>query len=458
MPSVSSILNLGAQALIAAQNQINVTSNNISNAATEGYTRQRAVVEPNAPTYFTYGAMGSGVSMRDVQRIRDVYSDRTFRRETGGAGLANGRFELLSRVETLFNEPGELGLSNQIDTFLNRWSELATNPTDSTVRSLVRQSGEELAGGFQRISGQLDQIRQEGEARLTEAVDRVNALSEEISRLNREIIAIEATGISAPELRDSRDRAVDEMSALVGIETSERDDGSLGVTLQGYTIADRDDFARIEVRTSAGSVGVGIEGRTGFVPTVGGRVAGLLTGINEDVAGTRARLDEMAAALVSEINAVHNSGMSPNGSTGIDFFDPSGTTASALALSADIRADLDNLAAGTPDGSSQYRAGANDVALGIAALRDNPAAALGMPFSESYRGLVSDLGMTLRSSQDAGQVASTLANNAASRRESLGGVSTDEELVKLIQYQSAYQAAARVITTADELLETLLTI
>lgn len=458
MPSVSSILNLGAQALIAAQNGINVTSNNISNAATEGYTRQRAVVEPNTPTYYPYGAIGSGVSMRDVERIRDVYSDRTFRRESGGAGFADGRFQLLSRVETLFNEPGELGLSSQIDTFLNRWSQLATNPTDSTVRSLVRQSGEELAGGFQRINGQLDQIRQEGEVRLAEAVDRINALSEEISRLNQEIIAIEATGISAPELRDSRDRAVDEMSGLAGVETHERDDGSIGVTLQGYTISDRDTFTRIEIRTSAGNVGVGIEGRTGFVPDVGGRVGGLLAGLNEDVAGTRARLDELAAAIVAEVNAVHSTGTSPNGSTGIDFFDPSGTTAAAFALSADIRADLDNLAAGTPDGSGQYRAGVNDVALGIAGLRDNPAAALGAPISESYRGLVSDLGMTLRSSQDAGQVARTLADNAASRRESLGGVSTDEELVKLIQYQSAYQAAARVITTADELLETLLAI
>lgn len=458
MPSVNSILSVGAQALIAAQNGINVTSNNIANAATDGYTRQRAIVEPNTPTYFTYGAMGSGVSMRDVERIRDVYSDRTFRRESGGAGLADGRFQLLSRVETLFNEPGELGLSNRIDTFINRWSELASNPTDSTVRSLVRQAGEELAGGFQRISGQLDRIRQEGEARLTEAVDRFNALSEEVTRLNQEIIAIEATGISAPELRDSRDRAVDEMSSLASVEVSERDDGSIGVTLQGYTIADRDAFTRIEIRTSAGNVGVGIEGRTGFVSNVGGRVAGLVTGLNEDVAGTRARLDEMAAALVDEINAIHNTGTSPSGSTGVDFFDPAGTTASSLALSADILADLDNLAAGTPDGSGQYRAGANDVALAIAELRDNPVGALGASFSESYRGLVSDLGMTLRSSQDAGQVARTLADNAAARRESLGGVSTDEELVQLIRYQSAYQAAARVITTADELLQTLLAI
>jgi len=458
MPSISSILNLGAQALISAQNGINVTSNNIANASTEGYSRQRAVMEPNTPTYFSYGAMGSGVSIRDVQRVRDVYSDRTFRRETSGSGFAEGRNQLLSRIETIFGEPGDLGISNQIDRFLNQWSELATSPTDTTVRSLVRQAGDELSNSFQRLAGQLDQIRQEGEVRLAEAVRRVNTLTEEVSRLNGEIVAVEAGGISAPELRDSRDRALDELSSLVRVEINEREDGSVGVTLQGYTIADRDGSKPLEVRTSAGSVGVGIEGRTGFVAGVDGQVGGLVRGINDDVAGTRARLDELATALVTDINALHATGTSSNGSTGTAFFDPAGVTASSLSLSADILADIDNLAAGTADGSGQFRAGANDVALGIAALRDNPTPSLGVSFSERYRGVVSDLGMALRSSQDAGQVARTLADNAASRRDSLAGVSTDEELVKLIQYQSSYQAAARVITTADELFQSLLAI
>jgi flagellar hook-associated protein 1 FlgK len=458
MPSISTILNVGYQALSAAQNQINVTANNLANASTEGYTRQRGVIEPNPPTYFSYGAMGSGVSLVNVERMRDIYADKTFRRETSGVGFADSRSLILGRVETVLNEPGQLGLSQALDNFLNSWSELATYPTERNVRNQVRQAGQQLGDTFQGITARLDLVRQEGEARLSEFVDRVNALNEEVSRLNREITSIEAGGISATELRDSRDRALDELAGLVDISVSDRPDGSVGVSLNGYSISDRDDFAQLEVRYTAGVAGIGIQGRTGLVGAVGGRVGGMVTGLNEDLADARSALDDLASALVTELNAVHGTGMSPNGATGIDFFDPAGTTASSIAISADLLADLDNLAAGTPDGLPQYRAGANDVALSIAAMRDDASAALGTSYSDSYRGLVSDVGLALRSSLDAGQVAQTLTDSATQRRESVGGVNTDEELVRLIRFQSAYQAAARVVTVADEMFQSLLTI
>ena len=127
-----------------------------------------------------------------------------------------------------------------------------------------------------------------------------------------------------------------------------------------------------------------------------------------------------------------------------------------MALSVDAQASSRAVAAGTPDGTGAYRAGANDVALAIGGLRDAPIAALGGTPGEHVRGLVSSIGMAVRSSSDAAQVHQTLADQADVRRMSLSGVSVDEELVQMIQFQTAYQAAARVVTVADEMPQSLL--
>jgi flagellar hook-associated protein 1 FlgK len=164
----------------------------------------------------------------------------------------------------------------------------------------------------------------------------------------------------------------------------------------------------------------------------------------------------LAEAIVTEVNAVHESGTNPAGTTGISFFDPTGLTATSIALSADVLGGLDAIAAGTPDGGGLYRAGANDVALALAGLRDTDAASLGTTIGAHYDGLVLDVGRGVRSSADAAQVHRVLADQADLRRMSLTGVSVDEELVKLIEFQTGYQASARVITTADEMLQSLL--
>lgn len=456
--TINGILSLGAQTLKVAQAAVNVTGQNIANASTPGYTRQEVVLKAQTPTYFTFGALGTGVAIEDVTRIRDQFIDGTFRRESGNLGLTQGRSEILSRVETVLNEPGTLGVSAALDNFFNSWSEFATNPTDTTVQRLVRENGDRLAQRFNDLATKLDQLRQDGEDRLNQAVERVNALTDEVSRLNRDIIAIESGGISAGDLRDARDRALDELSSLVDINVREREDGSVGVTLQGYTIADRDETLTLETRQVGGEVRVAIAGRSGTLAGMGGRVEGLVRGLNEDLAGARARLDDLASALVADVNALHRTGMSSDGSTGLDFFDPAGTTASSLALSAAVAADAGVIAAGTPDGLGAYRAGVNDVALAIAEFRDGDSPTLGAGFQSSVQGLVSDVGLAVRTNDDASQVAQSLRDGAASRRESLSGVSTDEELINLIQFQTTYQAAARIITTADELLQTVLSI
>ncbi len=455
MPSIGSILSVASTALRTQQEAINVTAHNIANAATEGYSKQRPVLSQLPPQRTPTGIFGSGVGVVDVQRIRDVYLDSNYRLETGEYRESEVRSGVLGQLETILSEPGEGGLSTTLDQFFSAWSSLATDPTSASARGAVREQGSLLSGQLRGLAADLDVLRQDTEARLLSSVQKVNDLAGTVARLNREITASEAAGETAGDLRDARDRAIDEMSTLIPIQVTQRENGGVGILTSGVGLVDGAEHGTLEVRLSGGALELGLEGRASSLPDLGGRIGGMIRVLNEDLPAARDSLDDLAEALVTEFNTLHRTGTAPDGSTGVDFFDPAGVTASSISLSAAVEVDAKAIAAGTGGASGEYRAGANDIALTLAGLRDAPNATLGVSFGEHFRELVSDVGFSVRSSLDSVEVHKTLSEQADVRRQSFSGVSTDEELVKLIEFQTAYSAAARVVTVADELLDTL---
>lgn len=458
MPSIGSTLSIANTGLRAQQQAMNVAAHNIANANTEGYSRQRVVMSGNTPLRTYEGVFGTGVGIVDVKQIRDSLLDANYHRETGAASEHDTRSAMLIRVETVLGEPSESGLAATMDQFFSAWSDLATSPTSLTVRSVVRQKGIELAAKFQELSDNLDQVRQEVESRLSVAVGRINELTDEIAGLNQEIVSLEADGTTAGDLRDARTKALDELATLLPIQTTDRTNGSIGVASSGFNIIDGAVSVPLQVSQVGGTTGLEIVGRSGLLPDQGGAVGGLLDVLNTDLPDARQSLDDLAAEFVTQVNTLHATGTNPDGNTGIDFFDASATTASSIQLSAAVLADSRAIAAGTPDGTGAYRAGAADVAEGIATLRDQTLAALGSTPGEHFRGLVSRIGLAVRSSTDTADVHRTLADRAEARRQSLAGVSIDEELVQMIQFQTAYQAAAKVVTAVDEMLASLLAV
>jgi len=205
--------------------------------------------------------------------------------------------------------------------------------------------------------------------------------------------------------------------------------------------------------TPAETMGSPSSGGAGLLSDVGGTVGGLLNVLNTDHPDAVHRLDDLANAFVTEVNAIHTTGTNPDGNTGVDFFDAAGTGASTIALTAAVLASADAIAAGTPDGGGAY-----DVALGIAALRDLDVGLLGSTVGEHHQALVSDVGQAVRSSSESAEVSRVLSDQADLRRMQLSGVSLDEEFVSIIEFQTAYQASARVLTAANDMIQTLLTI
>jgi flagellar hook-associated protein 1 FlgK len=457
MPSLGSILQIATTGLRTQQQALNVTAHNIANASTEGYSRQRAVLTATPGVHLPDGVFGSGAGVSDIQSVRDGLLDSAYFRELTVSSEFDGRATILRRVEGLFEEPSELGLAAALDRFHSAWSELSVNPSSTPVRTVLRQTASVLTQKFDELASGLDAIRQEAEARLQQGVDSANSLMSRIGDLNRQIVSTEADGTTAGDLRDARGRALAELADLLPVQVVERDNGSMGVIVSGVTVVDGAEALSLEVRAAGGAWEIGVVGRTGGLDG-GGRLGGLIDVVNSDLPEVRQGLDDLAAALVEETNLVHRTGTNPDGATGIDFFDPVGVTASSIGLSVEVLADERAIAAGTPDGSGDYRAGANDVALELASLRDRTLGALGLSGGDHYRGLVSSVGVAVRSMDQAAESHRILADQADIRRMRVSGVSVDEELVKMIEFQRAYQASARVISAADEMLQSLLAV
>lgn len=455
---IGSILSIAAGAMTAHQKAAQLTSHNIANAATEGYSRQRPVLA-SAPSLQTpFGSLGGGVVFADVSRLHDAFADAAYRRHTASASEASTRNGVLGRIEQLYGELSDAGLASALDAFWSAWSDLATMPAGVAERSAVRYRGEALALHLNRLAHELVDLRLDTERRLADAVANINELARQIAELNRDILAAEAAGGTASDLRDARGRALDRLAELVDIQVVEHARGDVSVIIDNATVVDGTLSWALEVRATGGVVALAMaEGMT-TLPRPGGRVGALLSVLNQDIPEQMAQLDALAAALVQEVNALHRAGTNPAGATGVDFFDPAGVTASSIRLSAAVEADIGQIAAGSGDAAGNYQAGANDVALKIAALRDEPLSALGVSAVAYYNRMLVDLGARVASAAAAADAADTLAAAASARRESVRGVSLEEELVTLMRHQSAFAAAARIVSVADEMIEAVLSL
>jgi flagellar hook-associated protein 1 FlgK len=456
---IGSILSVARSALSAHRKAIEVVSHNVSNSATEGYSRQRADLVTGPPAVMPDGVFGSGVRIADVSRARDAVLDRSFRREAGISAGADERLELLSRAEEILNEPTGDGIASDLDAFWSAWSDVANDPTLPTARTNLKSAASTLTRSLNLASERLDGIRDTAELRISDRVDEANSRLEEIASLNEKIVAAEAGGHTAGDLRDARDLALDELASLVSSQAVEEENGAVRVFVGGAAVVDGAEAGQLEERIAAsGDLELGVVGRARPIADPGGALGALVGLRNQELPGIRGRLDQVASELVSRVNAVHDTGVNPAGATGVDFFDPAGTTAGTISLSAAVEADAGAIAAGTGDGAGTYLPGSTDVALELAGFRDT---AQGPPldasFGDAYAEFVGEVGRQAAAASRESEASANLQAQAETRRQRVSGVSTDEEMLDLIRHQQAFQAAARLVTTADEMVRSVLT-
>ena len=461
--SLNGILQVAKSGLLAHQLAMEVTGHNIANASTDGYSRQRAELVPGVPLRMPEGLLGTGVRVADITRARNELLDGVFRRESSLFHGFQTRSDVLSSVEAVFTEPTELGLAATLDAFWNAWGDLSNDPSSTTARQLVVSAGEQLADHLRRTTAAIDVAGGRVAAQLGDEVGEVNRLLEEVADLNRQISSAARSARSAPDLADRRDLLLDRLATYVPVEVTPRDTGAVGVVINGVSVVEGVVFEQLAV-SSAGGVW--------SLETSGGTTLGVRTGsmgaavevLNADFALFRTQLDELAQGIVERVNAVHVTGTNPLGGTGVNFFedygDPTTVTAQNFALDAAVLADPQAVSAGTGDGGGNYQAGANDVALALADLRNVTTGGVldGRSINGAYRDLASAVGLAAGSALSSTASHDVLRVAADERRQSVFGVATDEELIKVVQFQAGYTAAARVVTVVDEMYQTLLSI
>ena len=470
--SIGSVLNMARSGMAAQQAAVQTASQNISNAQTAGYSRQRVEMATSLPTVFPYGSIGTGISIQGITRARDTLLDATYRTDAGAASNADTTASALTQIQSMFGEPSDTGLSAALDKFWSAWNDVASDPSNTAAKSVVREAGANVASTLNRFAAQLDRIDQDNRQGMSADVAQVNELSTQIGAMNKEIISAESNGHTANDLRDSRDRLVDSMSKLVGGQVVERSNGSVAVYVGGRMLVDGTTVKQLGM-TNGQPPTVAYVGGGNPLTDLGGSLGARIDLSATKVPSVLGRLDSLASGLATTVNAIHSSGKlytgtPPVASAAGNFFavttpTPSGGDLRLTARGIQLDATMTSSSAVASAGSAATGPGNNDVALAMAGLRDTTltitdslgAADATATVGDFFNSVVGEVATATKQAEDDSTVQNTLASSSQTRRESVSGVSTDEELIAVIQHQHAYQAAARLITVVDQMTQTL---
>ena len=473
--SLSSILNTARSGLLTSQRAVEVTSNNVANAQTEGYSRQRIETAASTPTRFPDGEFGAGVRVIGTTRARDQFLDAAYRRASSDASGGRVRAEALARMETVIGEPSDTGLGASLDAFYGAWSDFAARPNASGTAGAVQESGSRVAQQLNRTAQRLDELKVETRQRLQSSVDEVNSLAQAVADLNQQIVASESGGQSANTLRDARDLHLDRLVKLTGADVIEADNGSVGVLLGGLTLVDGNQVRPLAASMVGGVTEVTRASLTTRPVAIGGELGALRQLSVVEIPALQGDLDTLARGIVDSVNALHRQGATWSGTPPVataagDFFASDATftpeadplrTARGIRLDSAVAASSSAIAASV---ATAIGPGDGSIALQLAGLRSaavNFTNADGSPRVSEAAGnflqrVATNVAFATRSVSDRADVDEAMAVQSDTRRQSVAGVSVDEELVRLIKFQQSYAAAARLITTADGMMQTLL--
>jgi flagellar hook-associated protein 1 FlgK len=449
-------LNTMVRALIAQQTALDTTAQNIANVSTPGYSRQRvklAAVPPPNPTL--PGIPGGGVEVQGIQRLHDQFIDFQRRGQMSSASYYQVKSDSLQLVQTAYNEPSDSGLASAITGFFNAWRDVSNDPGQSAMRSAVVQSGQTLAFAAKNLSTSLTQQRDDANKRVDSDVKEINTLSAQIGVLNSKIVSLRAVGDPASDLTDQRDQALDRLSQLANVAYSEDATGSVTVSLGGRTLVAGSTVAALQtapniLNNNYFDVQWASDGSAATISS--GEIGGLLDQRDNDLPTRLNDLNTLIGQIITDVNTAHQAGYALDGvTTGTSFF--TGTDATNLAVDPAVTANLDLVAAAATPAAP----GDGDNALTIADLQSGLSMSAGtQTYGDFYNSMVTSLGVDAKNTQSLAAAQQSTVDHLDQLQQSVSGVNLDEEMVNLTQYQRGYEAAARVVSSINEMLDALI--
>lgn len=458
---ISAAMEIGKNGLTIYRVATEVTSENIANVNTPGYSRQRVILESAPPTTANGFPMGTGVRIATVERYYDGLLQKQLVNAQTTQGYDTTKSSVLQQIEPSFNEVASDGLGAAISNYFGAWQDLTLNPAGSAERQAVLSRAQILADNFQSVSNALaDTISIQNDT-LVPLTNDINATLKSIAQLNGQIRTTELVSGNANETRDQRDQLIRDLSFQVGIETSEPNppDGTVNVSLagSGQALVTGSLTGAFSLTSNAGTglhdVNVTSPGGTAaLVAPTTGQLGATLELRDAIIPGYRDNVDALANAIASEVNRQHRLGFDPAGTGGIDFFDPAGTSAATFNVNPALTSTNQIAASGNATAM-----GDNSNALALAQLQGQKFLTGNTATFNSYFGsLVSQIGLDVQSAKNTEAQDIAFTKQLTTLRESNSGVSLDEELTNLIKYQRSYQASAKLISTATEMMDTVI--
>jgi flagellar hook-associated protein 1 len=473
MSKIHSMLDVGKRSMMNSQTALQTVGHNIANKSTEGYSRQRVEIQSNTPENHGRYQVGMGARTATINRINNPYLEKQIGEEQANLGFLGGQSDALMRVEQVYNEQLNKGLNTYIGEFFNSFRELGNNPESVATRTLVKETADHVTKDFQRMNKQLVGIRKDIDFQVQTHIEEINGYAQEIAKLNEKIVQAEVGGkggAPANDQRDRRDLLVKKIGEKINVKWAEGTDGSITVAAGNNAIlVSGNDFKRLEVSSTParGDKGEGnfdIYYRNSEQATPinmtdqlrGGAVGGLLQVRDETIAAIMNDMDELAYGLVTHVNDLHSKGYDGRNRTGQNFFEPiigmNGASAN-IKISEDINEDPTRIAAA----AAPYSPADNRIANFIGDLQFKKVMRGGMAsIDDFYNGVVGQVGVYTHRANANKESQDNVVKQLNNLRESISGVSLDEEATKMIEFQKAFDASARLIRTADEMFDTVL--
>lgn len=456
--------------MVAAKAAVATTGHNVANANTEGFSRQRVQTKTDTPRPAggSKAIVGQGTSISRIERINDEYVEKQVR--TAGRDLANMEEKdlVLRQTEDIFNEMNGEGLNRLMSRFFNEFRKLANEPENEAVRQSVREASQAMINDFHRMRKEVEEVRRHIDSRIEGHVSEVNSLAKEVKDLNIKIKAVTMGGAEPNDMLDQRDLLLKKLGTYMDLSMHKDKEGNYSVDVKGVgplvtgPIAQTFSVNRspadglgkpeaaFDVRTSAHANSIVTH------QLKGGKLGALLESRDKTLSTVLERIDDLAKSVTDAVNEVHRQGFSKHGAQGIDFFKPVGINhraAEFIELSDEVKASVNNIAtAALPDAP-----GDNRIAIAISGLQSMRVMNDGKAtIDDFYNSIVSDVGVATARNRSAMNQQRDIQNQLGKIRDQISGVSIDEETANLLQFQQAFDASAKVIQVADEMLKTVL--
>ncbi|MEE2787574.1 MAG: flagellar hook-associated protein FlgK [Myxococcota bacterium] len=473
MIGLKNILRNAVSGMSASQVGLTTVGHNIANAGVEGYSRQQVHLGTRDPLRVVAGTqemsqIGQGARVGNIMRAHDSFIEGQIMRDRLGKGFHGGRQQALAILERLVDNGASPTIGDRLDDFFNSLSELSQNPSSLGTREMVLESADRLASSFESMAVESREVQESIDRELREHVDKINSLADIVSQMNVAAGSIEASGKMANDFRDRRDQAIRELSDLIDIRVNAMPSGGHAISLaNGFSLVQGDAVARLQLTPDPANNGLfGVEhvSTSGVVTDITrrlnqGEVGGLLDVRDRIVPTHMLEVDTLAFNINQEVNTIHQAGFGLDGVGNRDLFTQiAGIPGAALAMR------LDPAIAGSPD---QLAAATDPLAVpgdnrnlqDLVSIRDSRLPGLGsVTFTSYYAEIVRSVGSEVAQNTRNLDVQEARFNQSEALRNSIEGVSIDDEMVDLTRFQKHFEASARVMDTVNRLMDEIMSL